>query len=88
MPSNEHSPLARLTGRLGGSRRILAALTVVALLAVAGTTYGYSALTTSVAVSVDGETREVTSFGNTVGEVLAAEGIEVQDRDIVAPAMT
>ena len=57
----------------------------VALLAVAGTTYGFSALTTDVTLSVDGEDREVSTMGDTVGDVLEAEGINVTDRDIVAP---
>lgn len=101
MPSNEHptldQPLAgpqpsqpghpgRL-GRLSRSKRVLAGLTGVVLVAVAGSTYGYSALSTTVSMSVDGQTREVTSFSQTVGEVLESEGIEVQARDIVAPAL-
>ena len=59
----------------------------VALLAVAGTTYGYSAMTTEVTLSVDGEDREVSTLGDTVADVLAEEGIEVESRDIVAPGL-
>ncbi len=42
-------------------------------------------LTTDVTLSVDGEDREVSTMGDTVGDVLEAEGIDVTDRDIVAP---
>ncbi|MDP2772324.1 MAG: ubiquitin-like domain-containing protein, partial [Nocardioides sp.] len=59
----------------------------MAALAVGGTTVGYASLSTTVAMSVDGETREVTTFGDTVGEVLASEGIEVGPRDVVAPGL-
>ena len=69
------------------SRRILVALGVVAALAVGGTTYGYASLSNTITMSVDGETREVTTLGDTVGEVLASEGIEVGERDIVAPGL-
>ncbi len=67
------------------SRRVLAALVAVAAVAVGGTTYGYSTLSTTVDISVDGESRQVTAFADTVGEVLEAEGIEVGERDVVAP---
>ena len=81
MPSNEHSKLARLVR----SKRALAALVGVAAIAVAGTTYGYASMGTTVTMSVDGRTQEVTSYADTVGEILAEEGIEVSDRDVVAP---
>ena len=57
------------------------------LLAVAGTTYGYAALGTELTVSVDGEAREITSRGATVADVLADEGIEIGEHDLVAPAL-
>ncbi len=83
MPSNEHSTLARLVR----SKRALAALVGVAAIAVAGTTYGYASMGTTVTMSVDGRTQEVTSFADTVGEVLEDEGIEVTARDVVAPGL-
>ena len=81
MPSNEHSTLARLVR----SKRALAALVGVAAIAVAGTTYGYASMGATVTMSVDGRTQEITSSADTVGEVLDEEGIEVSDRDVVAP---
>lgn len=87
--TDSHGPsrLARTTSRLIRSKAVLASLAAVVLLAVAGTTYGYSSLGTTVTLSVDGQTREVTSRGATVGDVLDDEGIEVGAHDLVAPAL-
>ncbi|MBA2955830.1 DUF348 domain-containing protein [Nocardioides sp. MAH-18] len=63
------------------------ALCAVVVTAVAGTTFGYSALSKTVTVSLDGESEQVTAFGGTVGDVLAAQGVEVTDRDKVAPPL-
>ncbi|HYF74204.1 MAG TPA: ubiquitin-like domain-containing protein [Nocardioides sp.] len=63
------------------------ALAAVVVLAVAGSTWGYSALSKTVTLSVDGQPQEVTAFGGTVGDVLEAEGIEVSARDVVAPSV-
>ncbi len=68
------------------SRWLLGGLVVVAATAVAGTTVAYASLSTTVALSVDGEQREVTALASTVGEVLESEGVEVGPRDIVAPS--
>lgn len=69
------------------SRAVLASLVAVVLVAVAGTTYGYSALGNDLTLSVDGEAREISSRAATVGDVLAAEGLEVGEHDLVAPAL-
>ncbi len=69
------------------SKAVLATLVAVVLLAVAGTTYGYASMRTTVTLSVDGDAREVTSMGRTVGDVLDTEGISVGTHDIVAPAL-
>jgi resuscitation-promoting factor RpfB len=73
--------------RLFRSKTVLIALGVVALLAVAGTTVGYAALSTNVTVSLDGEDREVRAMGDTVADVLEAEDIEVGEHDRVAPSL-
>jgi uncharacterized protein YabE (DUF348 family) len=62
-------------------------LATVVVLAVAGTTWGYSSLSKSVTLSLDGKSEQVTSFGGTVGDVLESEDIEVSARDIVAPSV-
>lgn len=65
---------------------MLATLVAVVVAAVAGTTVGYAALSKDVTLTLDGETRQVSAIGDTVADVLAAEGIEVTDKDLVAPA--
>ena len=72
---------------LSRKRGLMAVLVAVVALAVAGTTVAYATMTKSVTVSVDGKSQEVSSLGATVGDVLAAEGIEVGDHDQVAPEL-
>ena len=74
--------------QLSRSKAVLATLVARRRGAVAGTTVGYAALSKDVTLTLDGQTREVTAIGDTVGDVLAAEGIEVSDHDLVAPAST
>ena len=62
-------------------------LAAIMVLAVAGSTWGYSALSKTVTLSLDGQSQEVTAFGGTVGDVLESEGIEVSARDVVAPSL-
>jgi len=72
---------------LSRSNSLLIGLAALVAVALVGTTLGYTALTTSVTLTLDGETREVSALGDTVGEVLDAEGIEVGERDEVAPGL-
>ncbi len=78
----------RLAGVIAAAARsrvaLVAAITVVAL-SVAGVTYGYATMSTTVTLSVDGEEQQVRSLGDTVGDVLASEGIELGDHDKVFP---
>ncbi len=69
------------------SKTLLAALVAAVVLAVAGSTYGYAALSSSVTLSVDGQEKQVTALGDTVGEVLESEGIDVGAHDEVAPGL-
>lgn len=87
--SNEHNQplISRLTPPWAKSRAALVALATVAVLAVAGTTFGYAALSKSVTLSVDGKSEQVTAMGGTVGDVLDSQGIDVGDHDIVAPGI-
>lgn len=71
--------------RLLGSRIALVALSAVVLVAVAGSALGYRALSTSVTLTVDGQDRQVSALGGTVGDVLESEGIEIGAHDLVAP---
>jgi uncharacterized protein YabE (DUF348 family) len=73
--------------QLSRSKTVLATLVGVIVAAVAGTTVGYAALSKDVTLTLDGETRQVSAIGDTVADVLASEGIEVTDKDLVAPAV-
>jgi resuscitation-promoting factor RpfB len=79
--------LAQLSKSALHSKPLLLSLVAFVALAVVGTTLGYASLTKSVTVTLDGETREVSALGDTVADVLEAEGIEVGARDEVAPAL-
>lgn len=57
----------------------------VTALAVAGTTFAYAALNNDVTLAVDGQTQEVSTMSNTVGDVLASQDITVGAHDVVAP---
>lgn len=86
MPDIEHTPSTpSWLRRATHSRPLMIALSAIVVTAVAGTTFGYSALSKSVTLTLDGESEQVTAFGGTVGDVLAAQGVEVTDRDKVAP---
>ena len=69
------------------SKTLLGVLAAAVLLTVAGSTYGYAALSSRVTLSLDGESHEVTALGNTVGDVLEAEGVSVGTHDEVAPPL-
>ncbi|QBX56033.1 resuscitation-promoting factor [Nocardioides seonyuensis] len=69
------------------SKALMTGLAAVVALAVAGTTVGYAAMSKTVTVTLDGESRQVSVMGSTVGDVLAAEDVHVTDKDLVAPAL-
>jgi uncharacterized protein YabE (DUF348 family) len=81
------SRLAQLSKSKLNSRAVLATLVAVIVAAVAGTTVGYAALSKDVTLTLDGRTTHVSAIGDTVGDVLASEGIDVTDKDLVAPAV-
>ena len=55
-------------------------------LVITGTT-AFATLHKTVTLDVDGQISTVSAFGRTVGDVLAAEGVEVGERDLVVPAV-
>ena len=73
--------------QLSKSKAVLATLVGVIVAAVAGTTVGYAALSKDVTLTLDGRTQQVSAIGDTVGDVLASEGIDITDKDLVAPAV-
>jgi uncharacterized protein YabE (DUF348 family) len=68
------------------SRTWLVGLVGAVVAAVAFTTVGYSALTNTVTLSIDGKERTVRTFGDDVRGALASEGIDLRTRDIVVPS--
>ena len=69
------------------SKAALAVMVSAVVMALVATTVGYAAMNKTVTLSVDGEATEVTTLGETVGDVLKAQGISVGEHDIVAPAL-
>ncbi len=88
MPLAHPHPSQSLRGavqKLTRSRVALVATIIGVLLAVSAVTFGYSSLTTEVTLAVDGKERTVSTMGDTVQDVLDAEGITVSERDVVQP---
>lgn len=69
--------LSRRTGLLVGG---------VTLTALLGTATVWTATAKTVSLSVDGQSREVTLHGDTVADVLEAEGLQAGEHDVLAPA--
>jgi uncharacterized protein YabE (DUF348 family) len=68
------------------SKAALSAITTTVLLALVATTFAYLALSrNTMTISIDGQASEISTDGETVAEVLEAEGIEIGRHDVVAP---
>ena len=72
---------------LSKSRLTIGILVGAVLAALLATTAGYAAMSKEVTLSVDGESHQVSTLGGTVADVLDAEGVEVGERDVVAPGL-
>jgi uncharacterized protein YabE (DUF348 family) len=72
--------------RITASRAVLIGAATVAAVAVIGTTVGYASMGKSVTLNIDGHVEHVTATGDTVGQVLSAEGISLGSHDEVAPS--
>jgi uncharacterized protein YabE (DUF348 family) len=66
-------------------RTLRLALFALVLLGLVGGSVAYYAAQKSVTVSVDGRAQEVSTYADTVAEVLADEGLETQAHDVVLP---
>jgi resuscitation-promoting factor RpfB len=73
--------------RISKSKSALAVAGAVAAAAVIGTTVGYASMGKQVTLNVDGHVEHVTASGDTVGDVLADQGISLGSHDEVAPAV-
>jgi uncharacterized protein YabE (DUF348 family) len=68
-------------------RSLIIAISVLVVLGLVAGTVAYSTMHKSVTLSVDGEETELTTFSDDVGEVLAEEGVDLSERDVVQPAV-
>ncbi|MGL5858128.1 MAG: ubiquitin-like domain-containing protein [Angustibacter sp.] len=70
------------------ARPLRLALQAVTLTGVVVGTVAVAGFDKNIELSVDGRTSTVHAFGDTVADVLAGQGIQVGERDVVSPAMT
>ena len=68
------------------NRKVQIAGQAVIITALVGGTGAFVALNKSVNLSVDGQSEQVRTFGSSVGDVLEAQGLEVDERDAVQPS--
>ncbi|HLK94393.1 MAG TPA: transglycosylase family protein [Nocardioidaceae bacterium] len=68
-------------------RSLIIAVSVLVVLGLVAGTFAYSTMHKSVTLSVDGEETELTTFSDDVGQVLAEEGVDLSERDVVQPAV-
>lgn len=67
-------------------RKIFPAIAAgAAMLTFAGATFGYAVVRKDVQLTVDGASRDVSTVAGTVGQVLAAQDIEIGEHDVVVP---
>ena len=74
--------------KIFASRKLAAVAAALIFLTTAGAGIGYATLVKDVSLSVDGDVTDVRGMHDTVGDVLASEGIEVGEHDVVQPAVT
>ena len=80
--------LATFTGKSITSKKTLTTLVALVTAALVAGTFGLLALRgDAMTLSLDGKTVEIRSTGDTVADVLADQGIEVTDHDVVAPSL-
>ncbi|MDX6325067.1 MAG: resuscitation-promoting factor RpfB [Nocardioidaceae bacterium] len=78
----------RSTATLTRTRFLLPATATVVILALVAAVLGYLALSRhQVTLSLDGRTEQVSTGADTVGDVLAAQGISVGRHDVVVPSL-
>ena len=81
--SNTHPILSRLIH----NKLLLGGLVGAIVVALGGTAAGYMAFSRTVTLSVDGHESKVRTFGDNVGDVLAAKGIKPDEHDSVVPSV-
>jgi uncharacterized protein YabE (DUF348 family) len=74
-------------GHIVKTKAVLGGLVGVVVLALAGTTVGYTTMSNDVTLSVDGKDRTIHTFGDDVQSVLADQGIHTDTHDVVVPSL-
>lgn len=69
------------------TRLAVTTVSAVVVAAIVAGVLAFTVLNKTVTLSVDGKETQVRTFGGTVGDVLEAEGIDVGERDVVAPSV-
>ncbi len=69
------------------NKTILGVFVAAVVLALAGGTAAYAALSRTVTLSVDGKSKEVHTFGGDVGSVLESQGIKPTSHDTIVPSV-
>ena len=67
-------------------RLIIIGVNLAIVLALVGGTVAFIAFNKTVTLSVDGKEQQVRTFGDTVGDVLESEDIDIGEHDVVAPS--
>ena len=73
--------------RMSKKKTLLTALVALVVLAVAGTTVGYAAVSKNVTLSIDGKVRKVHTLSGNVRDLLASQHIDLNRHDVVAPSL-
>jgi len=73
--------------RMSKKKSLLTALVALVVLAVAGTTVGYAAVSKNVTLSIDGKVRKVHTLSGNVRDLLASQHIDLNRHDVVAPSL-
>jgi uncharacterized protein YabE (DUF348 family) len=73
--------------RMSKKKSLLTALVALVVLAVAGTTVGYAAVSKKVTLSIDGKAQEVTTLKGNVRDLLASQHIKLNSHDVVLPSL-
>ena len=90
VPTDPHSSTPSSTEQAPGTprrRKRLSLLLSTLTLALVATSVGWAAMGDEMTLSIDGKTTQIRSAGDTVGDVLEDEGIELGEHDVVVPAL-
>jgi len=73
--------------RIASSKTLFIGLIASVVISLAGATAAYLTLTKPVTLIVDGQSRQIRTMGDTVGEVLDAQGVKTHERDEITPSL-